>query len=73
MNFVHARGNFVNLELQKLFTKLSPCTIPLYYKNNVPRFAFRMIRLLVGMCGAETETLVVARGFSFFYWNVKRF
>jgi hypothetical protein len=38
----------------------------LYYKNNEPRFAFRMIRLLVGMCGAETETLAVVCDFKFF-------
>jgi len=45
---------------------LSPCTNPLYYKNNVPRFAFRMIRLLVGMCGVKTETLAVVPEFSLF-------
>ena len=33
----------------------------------MPRFAFRMIRLFVGMCGAETETLAVVREFTFFY------
>ena len=27
---------------------------------------FRMIRLLVGMCGVKTETLAVAHEFSFF-------
>ena len=46
--------------------------IPLYYKNNVPRFAFRMIRLPVGMCGAKTETFFVVRDFTF-YWNVQKF
>ena len=25
------------------------------YKNNVPRFAFRMFRLLVGLCGAKQK------------------
>ena len=29
-------------------------------------FAFRMIRLLVGMRGVETETLAVGRDFTFF-------
>ena len=38
----------------------------MYYKNNVPRFNFRMIRLLVGMCSVKTKTLVVAREVSFF-------
>ena len=63
MNFVHAHGNFMNLDYRNFSTKI---IIPLYYKNNVPIFAFRMIRLLVGMCGAETKTLAAARGFSFF-------
>ena len=31
----------------------------------MPRFAFRMTRLLVGMCGAKTETLAVVRDFTF--------
>ena len=31
----------------------------------MPRFAFRMIRLLVGMSGAKTETLAVVRDFTF--------
>ena len=37
----------------------------------MPRFAFRMIRLLVGMCGVKTETLAVVCEFTFFYWNIK--
>ena len=40
--------------------------MPLYYKNNVPRVSFRMIKLLVGLCGAKTETLAVVRDFTFF-------
>ena len=32
----------------------------------MPRFAFRMIRLLVGMCSVKTETLVKVLEFSFF-------
>ena len=67
LNFVHAHRNFVNLDYRNFSSKI---IIPLYnsivLKNNVPIFAFRMIRLLVGMCGAETETLAVAREFSFF-------
>ena len=66
LNFAHAHGNFVNLNYRKFSTKI---IIP-FYKSivlyHVPRFAFRMIRLLVSMCGAETETLAVAREFSFF-------
>ena len=67
LNFVHAHGNFVNLDYRNFSIKIIiPCTIPLYYKNNVPRFAFRISRLLAGMCGAKTETLAVARDFTFF-------
>ena len=32
----------------------------------MPRFSFKMFRLLVGLCGAETETLAVVRNFTFF-------
>ena len=32
----------------------------------MPRLAFRMSRLLVGLCGTKTETLAVARDFTFF-------
>ena len=39
----------------------------------MPRFAFRMIRLLVGMCGVKTETLAVVREFSFFTGTSKVF
>ena len=37
-----------------------------YSKYSKKKLAFRMIRLLVGMCGAETETLAVAHEFSNF-------
>jgi hypothetical protein len=69
LNFVHAHGDFANLDYRNFSTKIiTPCINSLYYKNNVPRFAFRMIRLLVGMCGAETETetLAVVHDFIFF-------
>ena len=53
LELVHAHGNFVNLDYRNFSTKIIiPCTIPLYYKNNVPRFAFRMFTMLVGLCGA---------------------
>ena len=53
LNFVHAHGNFVNLDYRNFSTKIIiPFTILLYYKNNVPRFAFRMFTMLVGLCGA---------------------
>ena len=45
----------------------------MYYKNNVPIFAFRMIRLLVGMCGAKTETFAVVRDFTFFTGTSKSY
>ena len=32
----------------------------------MPKFAFRMIRLLVGMCDVKTETLAVVADFTFF-------
>ena len=35
-------------------------------RNLGASFAFRMIRLLVGMCGAKIETLAVVRDFTFF-------
>ena len=73
MNFVHAHGNFVNLNYRNFSTKI---IIPLYKAivlYHVPRFAFRMIRLLVGMCGVKIETLAVVREFTFSYWNVKSF
>ena len=39
----------------------------MYYKNNVPRFGFRTIRLLVYYVqNKKTETLAVARDFTFF-------
>ena len=66
MNFVHAHGNFVNIDYRNFSTKLIK---PLYKSillYHVPKFAFRMIRLFVGMCGAETETLAIVRDFTFF-------
>ena len=56
----------MNLNYINFSTKI---IIPLYKSivlYHVPRFAFRMIRLLVGMCGVEIETFAVAREFSFF-------
>ena len=32
----------------------------------MPRFAFRVITLLVGLCGAKIETLAVVRDFTLF-------
>ena len=32
----------------------------------MPRFAFRMFTLLVGLCGEKTETLAVVLDFTFF-------
>ena len=58
----------VSRELRELiedkYVKKYNSNTPLYYKNNVPMFAFRMFRLLVGLCGAERETLAVVRDFT---------
>ena len=43
LNFVHAHGDFVNLDYRNFSIKIIiPLYNSLYYKNNVPRFAFRM-------------------------------
>ena len=59
---VHAHGNNVEF-FMKILTKNNYPLVQFHciIKNNVPRFAFRMSRLLVGMCSAKTETLAVER------------
>ena len=51
--------------------KLSPCIYPLYYKNNLPSFGFRMIRLLVYYVQYKNRNFGYSAWIYIFYWKFK--
>ena len=45
----------------------------MYYKNNVPRFSFRMVRLFVWYVQWKNRNFGYSARIYIFYWNVKSF
>ena len=68
LNFVHAHGNFADLESQKLFNKNNYPLVQIHCIIKIMCHDFPLGRLdcLFGMCSAKTETLDVVREFIFF-------
>ena len=73
MNFVHAHGNFVNLESQKLFNKNNYPLVQIHciIKIMCQDLPLGCLNCLFGVCGANTETFSVVREFTFFTGTCK--